>query len=158
MPSTRTTKPSSKPSRTNSPARQSANAILTPRALSPSPLGSSPVSADGPATTASPVPRSCDEACKTSAPSNTELLWGFTMCESDSRGGGEGLEAASEKGLGDVDGGALLEGGEVLLEPASGGAAAELFQVEQEIKIGVELAGDAELLHLRLGLDHVHMH
>src|SRR5690348_15431913 len=86
MPSTRTTNPSSKPSRTNSPARQSANAILTPRALSPSPLGSSPASADGPATTASPAPRSCDEDCKTSEPSNTELLWGFTICESDSRG------------------------------------------------------------------------
>src|SRR6266852_9206226 len=88
MPSIRTTSPSSKPSRPSSRARQNGNAIPTPRALSPSPPGSSPASAAGPATTASPDPRSCDEASKTSERSSTELLWRFTMCESDSRGRG----------------------------------------------------------------------
>src|SRR5713101_2228998 len=88
MPSIRTTSPSSKPSRPSSRARQNGNAIPTPRALSPSPPGSSPASAAGPATTASPDPRSCDEASKTSERSSTELLWRFTMCESDSPQGG----------------------------------------------------------------------
>src|SRR5216684_3405103 len=95
MPSIRTTSPSSKPSRPSSRARQNGNAIPTPRALSPSPPGSSPASAAGPATTASPDPRSCDEASKTSERSSTELLWRFTMCESDSPAGGEGARGGS---------------------------------------------------------------
>src|SRR5208282_5867591 len=90
MPSTRTTSPSSKPSRSSSRARPSGNEILTPRAPWPLLLGSSPASAAGPATMASPAPRSCDEACKTSKPSNMEPLWAFAMCESDSPSGGEG--------------------------------------------------------------------
>ena len=50
-----------------------AAAQSSPQGLSrPLPPGSSPAWAAGPATTASPAPRSCDEGSKTSKPSNTD--------------------------------------------------------------------------------------
>src|SRR5579883_760363 len=55
----------------------------------------------------------------------------------------------------EVEGRAVTEIVDMRVEPAGGGAAAELFQIEEEFEIGVELADGAELSHRLLGLDEM---
>src|SRR6185437_13162789 len=87
--------------------------------------------------------------------------WGFPLGEGQplaaSRARGKLLprRGGVEEGGADVKARALADSGPVRLEPILGRRPAELLQVEQEVDIGVHLAGDAEGTHLLLVADHV---
>src|SRR5438132_140852 len=63
-----------------------------------------------------------------------------------------------EKHVRDIDARPVAEEAEGRVEPAARAAAADILEREQEIDVGVVFARGAEIAHLILVADHVHVH
>lgn len=77
--------------------------------------------------------------------------------EARAAGAGEWAEGVAEHRI-EIEGGALSQLVEVLLQPQVGPAAALAIEARDEVPLGVELARGGELFNLLLGMDQMQAH